>query len=192
LSAAEERFGGEHHAALPDHQAHANRVRPEGGEERADDHARFQAAQHADVELGYPPAQHEQAVSLPDPELPEDVGEAVGEPLQFRVSDRTRAAVALQAAERDPCRERPRGVAVDRLVRDVERAARQSFELALNRFPRKRHACSVSTGQIRRHAERCSLANDKRSRHVRLLQTILGAAPTGLLTQIKHRVLPII
>lgn len=97
-----------------------NRLRSEGREQGREHGEVLQRPQRDDVELGDAAHERKHPVALGNPETPEDVGELVGLLLQRGVGEVPDGAALADPAKRQVVGERPGGMAVDRLMRDIE------------------------------------------------------------------------
>jgi hypothetical protein len=157
--------------------ARGDRLRAEGREQRRHHAAGLQRAQHRDVELGQPPHQHEDALARRHAQAAQRVGEAAGGGRQVGVAEVDALAALADPADRGAALARRAEVAVDRLVRDVQPAARQAGELRARLRPVEAAADRVVVGQVRRHAPPARLLDDARRnarRPVAGLRCLLG------------------
>ena len=115
-----ERLGGHEHPPVAQRQPLPDRLGAEGGEQRRDDGAVLECAEHGDVQRGDAPGEGEDTVARPDTEAGQDVGEPVGLPAQVAVGHLLHAAGVVHEAQGDVLGPTVACVAVDGLVRDVE------------------------------------------------------------------------
>ena len=117
-----ERLGRHEHRGATAQQPFADRVGPEGGEQRAEHRAGLEGAEADDVLLVLAPQERDESVAAGDAELAEQVGEPVGLASQVRVGHPGRRAVGRDAAQGDDLAPPLVDVPVDGLVGDVERS----------------------------------------------------------------------
>ena len=134
-------------------QSIADRVRPERREERPDDAARLQRAEHGGVQLRCPVHEDEDPRALLHAELLEHVGELVGQPRHIGVGVRFAVAVLALPEDARLFAVAGRDVPVERLVGDVEAAARQAVQLIDDPLVVERRARALVVVQVRADGE---------------------------------------
>jgi hypothetical protein len=117
-----QRRGRDQHPGRAERQPLAQRLGPEGREQRAEDGAELQRAERRDVELRDAPATREDALAGEHAELREDRGEAARLGGQVRIGEVPARPLAAAPADRAAPAAARGDVPVDRLVGDVEPA----------------------------------------------------------------------
>ena len=148
LAPVERRRGHQDRAGAKIH-AGSDRLRTEGREQRRNDGPVLEAAEHRHIEFRDAPGEHEQALALPDAELTQDVGEAVGQAGKLAERDIARLATA-QEAEGDTVAQLALCMALDRLMGDVQATRGQAFQPVPGRVPGKTRTLRRIIGQIGR------------------------------------------
>ena len=147
-----ERARGDEHAGVAERQALADRLRPEGAEQRAGHGAVLQGAEHRRVQLRDAAGEHEHALAALDAEVGEHVGEPAGAVGQVGIGQLEALAPATSPANGCAVGVLTR-MAVDALVGDVQRPARQALQRASGLIPRERGAEGRIVDQVRWHAK---------------------------------------
>ena len=156
-------LGGRHQQPGVAHlAAGGDRLRAEGGEQRRDDAAGLQRAEHGDVELGQPPHQHEDAVARRQPQAAQRAREAADRLRQVGVAQVAPVAALADPADRDMRAAAVGDMAVDRLVRDIQPAAGQAGQRLARLRPVEAGAESARVGHVGRHAPAALRLGDAR------------------------------
>ncbi len=116
----------------------ADRLGPERGEERRDDRAELERAQHRDVELRNPAQQGEHRVARAHAQRREPVRHSVGLLVQRAVCHLAARSVLAEPDQGDPFTVVAPGMAGHRFVGDVQSAARQTVERVARLVPGER------------------------------------------------------
>ena len=112
----------------------------------------FHAPQRGHVELGDPAGKEIDAIALSDPEGLKDVGEAIGQLAERSIGVLSHRPAGPEPAQGDSVAAGAGGVAVDRLVGDVEAApARQAVKLTPGPVQRKLSASLRVVAEVRGH-----------------------------------------
>ncbi len=117
-------FGGDKHLSAGDRHPGFDRLRPESREERRKNAAILERAESGDVKLGDAAEQREDAIAFSYTALHQDVGEPVCRGAELHISEVMDFLVAPDPAQRQLIAAAGKNVAFDRLVRNVEPAAR--------------------------------------------------------------------
>ena len=115
-----QRGRGHQHPGVTQAQPLLDRLRTEGGEQRAEDGAVLERAEGGDIQLRDPACEHEHALAGAHAEPGQDAREPVGLELQLRIGDLGRRVALAEETQRHRVGRRALRLAVDRLVRDVE------------------------------------------------------------------------
>ncbi len=134
-------------------QAVPDRVRPEGGEQRPDDAAGLQRAEDGGVQLRDAVQEDEDAVALLDAELAQHVRPLVRHPRHVGVGVGLLRAVLALPEDRRLVAIAVRDVAVERLIGDVEAAARQAVQLLRDVLPLEGCALGIVVVEVGAHLE---------------------------------------
>ena len=126
----------------------AHGVGAECGEERADDASRLERSEDREVDLRYALHEGEDAVALLDAECAEDVGEAVGVATHVVVGVGLLLAVLAFPEHGGFVAVAVDDVAVYRLVGEVQSAAREKVDLALDAGPVERGTGGIVVGEV--------------------------------------------
>ena len=152
--AAIQRLGGDQHAPGADADPSRQRLRTERREQRRHDAFRLQGAEHCDVQFGDAAGQNEDALAFRDSQLTHGIREAIGLRAQVAIGKDAPRPGAAEPAQCGAVAMRAVGVAIHRLVRNVQALpARQSIQPGARRRPGETSAGCVVIGQVGRHTQ---------------------------------------
>jgi len=161
--------GGDEDPALAEIDPCGHRLGSEGCGQRGGDRPSLQRAEHRDREDRRRARQDEHAFALLHAELAQRAGEAVARAGEFRIAELDRRYPAAEHPQRRAAGERTLRVAVDRLVREVQPAARQALQRVGRTRPAEAAALLGVVGEMRRYAQILrAFANEQGFPHARL------------------------
>jgi hypothetical protein len=156
-------FGRDQHPAVADAESRLDRLGTEGGEQLAEHAEVLERAERGHIELGGAPHQREHPIAFGDPEASQDVGKSIGLLAERVVAEVPDGAVLADPAERQVTGKGPGGVAVDRLVRDIEPPpVRQALEHQSGGIPSEMMASAIVVGEVRTEPQLSLHFHDRR------------------------------
>jgi hypothetical protein len=132
------RLGGDESLSIADCHARLNRLRSERGKKRREHASIFERAKGVDVKLRYAAEQREDSIPLGHVALGKDIGKPIHCRSERGVAEVSDSIVAPDPAQGEPVAATGSDVSVDRLVGDIEPAARQLVEQRPDLRPRER------------------------------------------------------